>query len=417
MQLQMGMIKIEVKVPEIVKTLENFKANRLAALDALSSEIQSSVSDLVNRLLHTEMEVFLGQPNQSSNKRNGYEEREYAMKGVGCIRIKMPVDRQRKFKSSVIPAREQIDPRIKEDLAILHLAGLSNRVLAMVSRRLLGVEVSTDTVTKSLDTIQDRALEWLERPLKSNYWALFIDGTNFRIQRRGSTEKEPTLVVLGIDSENHMSLLTLEPGQKDNAETWRQVFKGLIARGLDPQNVQIGIMDGLPGLEVAFKESFTKAVTGRCWVHSMRNALAKAPERLSVAFKALADKIMYATSEADGRQAFTALKAAMGVDAERAIRVIEKDLDSLLAHYKFERKFWRVLRTTNPIERVNKELKRRTKSMETLGDKTLKVLLAFTAMRLEYNWNRFTVDNQYIDKLSNKKNLNRIESTIVQLIR
>jgi len=417
MQLQMGIIKVEVKVPALVKALESFKDNRMAALETLSAEIQSSVSDLFNRLLHAEMDVFLGEPDQAANKRNGYEEREYALKGVGCLRIRMPVDRHRNFKSAIIPAREQIDPRIKEDIAVLHLAGLSNRVLAMISRRLLGVQVSTDTVTKSLDVIEGRALKWLERPLEKKYWALFVDGTNFKIQRRGSTEKEPTLVVLGIDTESHMSLLALEPGNKDDATTWRQVFKDLIGRGLDPLAVQIGVMDGLPGLETAFKECFTKSVTGRCWVHSMRNALAKVPDRLLAAFKQLTDKIMYASSEADARQAFTALKAAMGNDADRAVRVIERDLESLLVHYRFDRRFWRTLRTTNPIERVNKELKRRTKSMETLGDKTLQVLLAFTAMRLEFNWQRFTVDNAHVDLLANKKSLNRVESTIVQLIR
>lgn len=415
MHLRMGIIKVEIKVPELVKALESFKENRLTALEVLSGEIQSSVSEFFNSLLKTEMDVFLGQPEQALNKRNGYKEREYALKGVGCLRIRLPLDRQRKFKSAVIPPREQIDPRIKEDIAVLHLAGLSNRVLAMISRRLLGVEVSTDTVTKSLDVIEDKALAWLERPLARKYWALFVDGTNFRIQRRGSTEKEPTLVVLGIDSDNHMSLLLLQPGNKDNAESWRQVFKDLIARGLDPHTVQIGVMDGLPGLETAFKECFAKAVTGRCWVHSMRNALAKVPERLQAAFKQLSDKIMYASSEADARQAFSALKAAMGTDAERAVRVIERDLDSLLAHYKFEKRFWRTLRTTNPIERVNKELKRRTKSMETLGEKTLGVLLAFTAMRLEYHWQRFSVDTPHLEKLASKRN--RIESTVVQLLR
>ncbi len=415
MQLRMGIIKVEIKVPALVKALENFKENRLAALETLSVEIQSSVSDFFNTLLQTEMDVFLGQPEQEMNKRNGYQEREYALKGVGCLRIRLPVDRQRKFKSVVVPEREQIDPRIKEDIAVLHLAGLSNRILAMVSRRMLGVEVSTNTVRRSLDVIEERALAWLERPLEKKYWALFIDGTNFRIQRRGSTEKEPTLVVLGIDSQNHMSLLALQPGNKDDATSWSQVFKDLIARGLDPHTVQIGVMDGLPGLESAFKENFVKAVTGRCWVHSMRNALAKVPERLQLAFKQLADKIMCASSEADARQAFAALKSAMGNDADRAVRVIERDLESLLAHYKFERRFWRTLRTTNPIERVNKELKRRTKSMETIGERTLGVLLAFTAMRLEFHWQRYTVDTLHMEKLANKQN--RIESTVVQLIR
>ena len=415
MQLRMGIVKVEIKVPELIKALENFKENRLVALETLSAEIQSSVSGFFNSLLQTEMDVFLGQPDQALNKRNGYREREYALKGVGCLRIRLPLDRQRKFKSAVVPAHEQIDPRIKEDIAVLHLAGLSNRVLAMISKRMLGVEVSTDTVTKSLDVIEERALAWLERPLEKKYWALFVDGTNFRIQRRGSTEKEPTLVVLGIDSENHMSLLALQPGNKDDATSWEQVFKDLIARGLDPHAVQIGVMDGLPGLETKFKECFAKSVTGRCWVHSMRNALAKVPERLMVAFKQLSDKTMYASSEADARQAFGALKAAMATDADRAVRVIERDLESLLVHYKFDRKFWRTLRTTNPIERVNKELKRRTKSMETLGEKTLQVLLAFTAMRLEFHWQRFSVDMPHLEKLGKKRN--RIEGTVVQLIR
>lgn len=414
MKHRMGIIKVEIKIPELVQALEVFKENRIQALETISEDIRNGVSDFFNSLLQTEMDLFLGRADQCANKRNGIREREYALKGVGCLRIRMPTDRKREMKSAVIPHHEQIDPRLKEDIAVLHLAGLSNRVMAMVSKRVLGIEVSTDTVTKSLDIIEDKALLWLERPLEKKYWALFIDGTNFKIQRRGSTEKEPSLVVLGIGQDNRMSVLAIQPGTKDNADSWREVFKDLIKRGLDPQAVQIGIMDGLPGLETAFKESFTKAVTGRCWVHSLKNAMAKTPERLRVAFKNLADRIMYAPSEADARQAFIALKSAMGSDADRAVRVIEKDLDSLLAHYKFDRKFWRTLRTTNPIERVNKELKRRIKSMETLGEKTLEVLLAFTAMRLEYHWQRVSVDIPHLEKIAIKKN--KIEHTILQLI-
>lgn len=413
MNFRMGIIKVEIKVPELVQALESFKENRTTALEALTNEIRHGVSDFFNAVLQTEMDLFLGRPDQSANKRNGFREKEYALKGVGCLRIRMPTDRKREFESSMFPHREQIDPRLKEDIAILHLAGLSNRVMAMVSKRVLGVEVSTDTVTKSLDIIEGKALAWLERPLHKKYWSLFIDGTNFKIQRRGSTEKEPSLVVLGVDEENRMSILSISPGYKDNAESWREVFKDLVKRGLDPQAVQIGVMDGLPGLETAFKESFVRAVTARCWVHSLKNAMAKVPERLRPAFKKLAHAVMYASSEASARQAFRALKHEMGHDAERSVRVLEKDLNSLLAHYKFDQKLWRTLRTTNPIERVNKELKRRTKSMETLGERTLEVLLAFTAMRLEYHWQRVPVDTPHLEKLGGRKN--KIEESFLQL--
>lgn len=413
MNFRMGIIKVEIKVPELVQALESFKENRTTALEALTNEIRHGVSDFFNAVLQAEMDLFLGRPDQSANKRNGFREKEYALKGVGCLRIRMPTDRKREFESSMFPHREQIDPRLKEDIAILHLAGLSNRVMAMVSKRVLGVEVSTDTVTKSLDIIEGKALAWLERPLHKKYWSLFIDGTNFKIQRRGSTEKEPSLVVLGVDEENRMSILSISPGYKDNAESWREVFKDLVKRGLDPQAVQIGVMDGLPGLETAFKESFVRAVTARCWVHSLKNAMAKVPERLRPAFKKLAHAVMYASSEASARQAFRALKHEMGHDAERSVRVLEKDLNSLLAHYKFDQKLWRTLRTTNPIERVNKELKRRTKSMETLGERTLEVLLAFTAMRLEYHWQRVPVDTPHLEKLGGRKN--KIEESFLQL--
>ena len=87
---------------------------------------------------------------------------------------------------------------------------------------------------------------------------------------------------------------------------------------------------------------------------------------------------MYAGSANGARLAFQELKATMGTDGERAVRCLEKVIDSLLAHYQFEKLLWRALKTTNPTERVYRELKRRTKSMDSLGEQTLNVLLAFS---------------------------------------
>jgi len=409
--LDMGIIKVEIKIPEITQALAEFKTNRLKSFELVAAEVKCAVSRSFNQLLNAEMTMFLGRPDQIENKRNGYQDREYALKGVGCIRIRMPIDRKRIFKSAIVAAREQIDPRLKQDLAVLHLAGISTRTLAQISKRILGVEVSKHTVSKSLETLEVKALEWLERPITDEYWALFIDGTNFRIQRRGSTEKEPTLVVIGLNRQNRMSILSLTPGQKDNAESWREIFKDLQKRGLSSEKVQIGVMDGLPGLESAFKETFTNSVTGRCWVHSLRNAIAKTPERLREPFKQLAHKVMYASSESSARESFRSLKSQINNDAQRAVNCLEKDLDSLLVHYRFNRNLWRSLRTTNPIERVNKELKRRVKSMETIGERTLQVLIAFTAMRIEYQWQILSVDSPRLLNLKAIKP-NAIESTL-----
>lgn len=416
MKLQMGIIKIEVKIPELVKAVEAFRQNKLQALQEFTDEIKQSAAGALSQLLNTEMDLFLGQPDQIFNKRNGYYEREYILKGVGAIRLRMPRDRNLKFESNIIATNERLDPRIKEDLAVLHLAGISNRTLAMISKRILGVNVSPATVQNSMKCIEDGALKWLDRPIEKKYWALFIDGTNFHIQRRDSTEKEPTLVVLGLDNRNAFSILTLQPGRKDSSECWATVFDDLIKRGLDPSAVQIGIMDGLPGLETKFKETFIKAVTGRCWVHAKRNALNKVPQRLATPFEVHLNRVMGAESESHARQAFTTLKTQMNQDASRAISCIEKDLDSLLVHYRFDKALWRTLRTTNPIERVNKELKRRTKTMEGVGENTLNLLLAFTALRLEFQWQRIPVDSLSLAKLTSFKKSNKIDDVLEILI-
>jgi putative transposase len=412
----MSVVKLEIRIPEVVKVLEAFAANRRQALEALTREITVGVSQIINQLMHAEIDVFLGQPTELENKRNGYHpEREYALKGLGCIRIRAPKDRLGRFESKVIPSYERNDPRLKADMAILHLAGLSTRTLSMVSRRLLGVEVGKDTVSGSLDLVKDEALAWLARPITKPFWALYIDGTNFNIQRRGSAEKEPSLVVLGIGADSCKSILAIEPGTRDNVDAWRAVFRELKRRGLDAKHVKIGIMDGLPGLEKLFAEEFPQAVTARCWVHAMRNALAKTPARLRDAFKLLADKVMYAASENDARTAISVLQETMQTDGSRAISCLQKDLDSLLVHYRFDQRYWKALKTTNGIERVNKELKRRTKSMETIGEQSLQAVVAFTALRLEMGWQKNRVDSKALDNLIGHRNKNVIEKAVEKI--
>jgi len=414
MEKSMSILKIEINVPEALNSVAKFKENRLKALEEFTSDVKHSVSNAINQLLAAEMTLFLGKPDQSDNKRNGYKEKNYALKGVGTVRFKIPQDRHSRFTSVIIPKNEVIDPRLKEDMAVLHLAGISTRTLAMISKRLLGIEVSTDTISSSLDLVEDRALEWLERPIEKKYWALYVDGTNFKIQRRGATKSEPSLVVLGIDENNHRSILAIEPGFKDNADTWKAVFNSLIGRGLDIASVKIGIMDGLPGLENIFKMTFPNAATQRCWVHSLRNAMGRVPAALRVPFKLLAHKIMYAASKTDAMNALANLKEAMGPDAKRAVLTIEKDIDSLTRYFDFKKEFWTALKTTNPIERINRELKRRTKSMGTLGEKTLEVVVAFVALRIESAWQRNPVDAPHHNKLINMRE-NSVETTIDQM--
>jgi putative transposase len=392
MRIEMSIAKFEFSFPELKKSLEAFQKDRVQAFEAMVDGVKLAVGNSLNQVLKAEIAVFLGTPGQEDNKRNGYTERDYAIKGIGTVRLMLPNDRKKRFSSAVIPKHERIDPRLTEDLAALSLAGLSTRTLALMSNRILGIEVSHMTVANSLSVVSDGADKWLSRPISGKYWALLIDGTYFSVRRRGSVEKEPSLVVLAIDDRNHKTILAIEPGHRDNVDSWRAVFRTLKERGLDTFAVKIGVMDGLPGLENLFREEFPNSVTARCWVHSLRNSIAKCPARLSDAFKKMAQKIMYAQGEVDARQAFETLKEAMGNDALKAVQCLEKDLNSLVSHFRFGKSLWYSLKTTNSVERINKEFKRRSKSMDSLGEVRLRTLLAFTAMRLEMGWQRRAVD-------------------------
>lgn len=412
----MSIIKLEVRLRGIPRAIQAFKEDRKRALEVFSDEIRNVVRQGFDQLLNAEIDFFLGSPEQSDNKRNGYfPEREYALKGIGCIRVRVPRDRKNRFESVIVPNQERIDPRVRSEMAMLHLAGLSSRTLAMMSKRVLGIEVSKDTISESLELIHEEAAQWLDRPLIGKYWALYVDGTNFKVQRRGSTQREPSLVVLGIDENNYRSILAIEPGTKDDCESWRGVFASLRRRGLDSKHVRLGIMDGLPGLEKLFKEEFPNSTTQRCWVHSLGNSLSKAPERVRGAFKVGAHKIMYAESENQARLAFTQLKELLAGEADRALRCLGKDLDSLLTFFKFDRRLWVALRTTNSIETINRQFKRRTRGMDSTGEKTLESVLVFTALKIEFGWQLHRIDSNVFKQHQLKEEKNTIEMAVEEI--
>src|SRR6185312_12311460 len=324
MRFLMSIIKLEVKLPEAQKAIKQFAENRLQAFESFTQDIKRVAETAINNLLNAEIDFFLGKPEEDGNKRNGYTEKDYTLKGVGTVRIKMPRDRKMRFDSSIIPKAERVDPRVTEDMAALHLAGLSTRTLSMMSKRILGTEFSPKSVTNSLEILSDSAEKWLRRPINDTYWALMVDGTNFKIRRLGSVEKEPSLIVIGIDEFNKKSILSIEPGTRDDVNSWKAVFKDLKARGLDPSKVKLGLMDRLPGLESLFQDEFSNSVTQRCWFHAMQNILAKCPKRLVDPLHKMVLRIMYAGSKEEALQNFTELKKEMNKDAERSISCLEK---------------------------------------------------------------------------------------------
>jgi putative transposase len=386
MGLGEALMKIVVKVRDAVELARRFEASPREALREVVEQVRDGMRHTLEEVMNAELELFLGQPAERTNKRNGFVTRTFGIKGLGAVQLRVPRDRAGRFDSNVVPASRRYDEAIERDLALLHLAGLSSRMLAHLSAQILGVKVSHTEVSRSLKTLLPAAKRFLERPLSGRRFKyLYVDGTFFHV-RRTTVEAEPTLVVLGVDENDRRSILAMIQGDKDAVGAWRMVFAQLKERGLDVGAVELGLMDGLPGLATAFREAFPKARVARCWVHKARNVMPRVPRRYQKAFMVNWNEVAYATDGAAARTAFVALKAQWTATCGDAVECMERDIEALLVHYEFPKEHWDALRTTNPIERINKEFKRRSKAMETIGPDGLKVLLAFTALRLEFGW-------------------------------
>lgn len=394
-----GAMKIVVRVADVVELAKRFEeAPGLAMLEVVE-QMRAAVAETLDQVMKAEIEIFLGREAESGNKKNGFVSRTFGIKGVGTVRLRVPRDRAGRFSSNVVPASRRYDEATEKDVALLNLAGLSTRMLGQLSTSLLGVRVSAQEVSNALHKMVPAAKAFLSRPLGNRKWMyLYIDGTNFRV-RRSTVDIEPTLVVLGVDETGRKSVLSMVQGDKDSRAAWEVVFAELKERGLDPTAVQAGIMDGLPGLGDAFREAFPKARVLRCWVHKARNVMPRVPRRYQAAFQVAWNAVAYADGLEGARVALDQLRRTWSKDASDAVASLDRDIDSLLAHYEFPREHWDALRTTNPIERVNKEFKRRSRSMEVASGEGLKAFLAFTAIRLEYGWAQTPITSNKLLKL------------------
>jgi putative transposase len=216
---------------------------------------------------------------------------------------------------------------------------------------------------------------------------IFVDGVNFHMRIARKIEIVPVLAAIGVTETGHRLVLSLQAGDKESSSTWRQFFKDLKARGLDGQQVVLGIMDGLPGLEVVFREEFPKAKVQRCQVHVARNVLAKAPKKSKQQVADDMRSIFYASSRKKAMEFFDQFVSKWEMTVPSAVSCLDKSISSCLTFYDFPEEEWISLRTTNIIERLNKEFKRRTKPMEIVaGEAACYRLLAFISLRMELHW-------------------------------
>ena len=277
---------------------------------------------------------------------------------------------------------------MRQDISVMFLSGVSTRTVSMISKRLIGRKISPGEVSRASHTLVQAIEKWRNRSLSSvKYKYLFCDGVYFEMRIARSIEKVSVLVVIGVTANGQKQVIGLQSGDKESASSWRELFKDLKRRDLDSQTVTLGIMDGLPGLEKVFREEFPQGKVQRCQVHVVRNVLAKVPKKLKQNVADDIRSIFYASSKEKAHELSARFTERWQKDVPSAVKCLQNSLESCLSFFDFPEEEWISLRTTNVIERLNKEFKRRTKPMEIVaGENACYTLLAFISIKMELHW-------------------------------
>lgn len=386
-------MKLEVTVSEIADIFKEIQERPGKLFEMIRLDIREVVGKYLTEMMNAELTHYLGREPYvrvigNANHRNGSYGRGFALKGVGEVRVDIPRDRNGEFKTSIIPRSKQYEEEIARDFSILFLAGVSTRSLSMISERLIGRRISPTEISSASSDLNGAVEAWRRRDLSQEpVKYLFIDGVNFHMRVERSIEVVPVLVAIGVTETGQKLVLSLQAGDKESATSWREFFKDLKSRGLDSGKVTLGMMDGLTGLETVFKEEFPKAKVQRCQVHVARNVLAKVPKKFKQDVANDLRSIFYAPSQERARECFEVFRQRWQKSVPSAVECLERSIDACLTFFNFPPEEWIALRTTNIIERLNKEFRRRTKVMEIVaGETACYRILAYISLKMELHW-------------------------------
>lgn len=352
----------------------------------LDRMVRKSVEETLNAMLDAEADEITGaaryeRSGERKAYRAGHYERDLTVK-AGKMSLKVPKLKGAVFSSAVIERYRRREESVEEALIDMYLAGVSTRQVDDISQLLWGDRMPSQTLSDKLKRVYADIDAWRERPLEQEYAYLFMDGVWHKRCWGGSVENAGILVAIGIGADGRREVLSVAEGMKEDAESWRSFIKGMLARGL--KGVRLVTGDRCAGLVAAAGELLPGARYQRCMVHFERNILAKVnPKNRDWAADAL--KAVFSMETRD-----KALEKAEPVAGEMEARKLKEAASCLrdgigetttylLDDYPREHR--RRIRTNNMIERLNREIRRRTRVVGSFPDGRSALMLVCARVR------------------------------------
>lgn len=360
--------------------------------------VRKTVQETLNALLDEEADEMVGAERyERTAGREAYRSGHYRRKLVttsGEVVLDVPKLRGATFQTAVIERYRRRETSVEEAIIEMYLAGVSTRRIEDVSEILWGAGVSAGTVSNLNEKAFESVEAWRTRPLSGGYPYLFVDGIYLKRSWGGSYENVAVMVAIGVNSEGRREIVGCAEGFTESKESWKEFLLWLRGRGLSGVRLVTG--DKSLGLLGALEEVFPDAKYQRCTVHFYRNVFGKVPrqKRVKVA------KMLKAIHAQESREASEA-KAAEVADALEAMKlgaaakVVREGCRETLAYADFPMQHWTRIRTNNAIERLNREIRRRTRVVGTFPDGKSALMLVTARLKyiVENEWGR----RRYLD--------------------
>jgi len=269
-------------------------------------------------------------------------------------------------------------PEVNEAIVATYLAGGNTRRIRGALQPLLkAAPLSKSAVSRVVATLKSSLETWRTRSLADiDVIYLYLDGFALRVRSAGKVVSVPVLGVVAVLNDGRKQLLALDLCGSESFAAWTGCLADLVARGL--RAPVLAVIDGNVGLRRAVSEVWPRAAVQRCCVHKLRNLERKAPKHALAEIRDDFHRIAYATSADAARAAYATFERAWGKRCPGVVASLREGGDELLTFFTFPKAQWKTLRTTNTIERLHEEFRRRVKTQGSLPNEDAAVILLFS---------------------------------------
>ncbi len=329
-------------------------------LDKKISEIvRSTVKEFMESLMKGEIQAFL---EERGGQRNGYYERDLGSRYGKINDLRVPRDRNNEFQTALFD-RYQRNVGIDDLVVSMYSKGISTRKMAEILEELFHNRYSKSTISRIIDITVPEISKWTSRPLERRYIAIFMDAMFFSL-RRETVQKECVIFAMGIKESGNYEILGFYMNPVENHIAYRNVLMDIHGRGVEEP--LLFIADGLPGIEEEIKQLYPRADFQLCTIHASRNFESHVRVQDRNEIDSDLKGIFLSRSREEALNQFTEFKDKWSSRYPRPLYNMEKNLSILLKYYDYPESIRRSIHSTNLIERMNKEIRRRIKIIDSL---------------------------------------------------